>query len=309
MLRGAPSAQPDRFAMTAKEIRSVNVRYHDLAAEGYDAKWGIAYDAIGRAQVLGKLAKALGEPPSPVGRSLEVGSGTGYFTLTLALAGLVADPVATDISPGMLDALERSAKQLGVAVQATCCEAADLPFADRSFDLVLGHAVLHHLPDLDAAFAEFVRVLRPGGVLVFAGEPSRGGHRLAAIPKRAGVAAAPAWRRALGASERRRSGHRDDGLEALVDVHSFAPDELTAHATRAGLRGVRVTGEELAASWFGWVNRTLEASADPAEIPLGWYRFARRGYLTLRRLDERLLEPRLPAGAFYNLLLSARAPG
>ena len=298
---------------TADEIRSVNIRYHDAAAAGYDAKWGISYDAIGRAQVLGKLEKALGAPLEPVRRSLEIGAGTGYFSLNLALAGLVEEAVATDVSHGMLDSLERSAQGLGVCVETARCEAGALPFPDSSFDLVLGHAVLHHLPNLEAAFAEFARVLRPGGRIAFCGEPSRTGHRLAAIPKGIGLAAAPAWRHLLGAPERASNGAgsgtpEDDRLELLVDVHAFAPAELGAKAARAGLREVRVSGEELAASCFGWVNRTLEASADPAAIPADWYRFAQRGYLALQRLDATLLESRLPAGAFYNLLLSARSP-
>ncbi len=45
---------------TAEEIRDVNTRYHDGAAAGYDAKWGIDFGEIGQAQVLGKLRKALG---------------------------------------------------------------------------------------------------------------------------------------------------------------------------------------------------------------------------------------------------------
>jgi hypothetical protein len=36
---------------TAESIRDANVRYHDLAAEHYDSKWGINYDGVGRAQV------------------------------------------------------------------------------------------------------------------------------------------------------------------------------------------------------------------------------------------------------------------
>ncbi len=81
-------------------------------------------------------------------------------------------------------------------------EAEQLPFEDESFDLVFGHAVLHHIPDLERAFAEFHRVLRPGGVVAFAGEPSRYGDRLAAVPKRAGMLVAPAWRGAVRASRR-----------------------------------------------------------------------------------------------------------
>ena len=47
---------------------------------------------------------------------------------------------------------------------------------------------LHHLPDLKRAFAEFHRVLRPGGRIVFAGEPSRVGDRIASLPKRGAMA-------------------------------------------------------------------------------------------------------------------------
>src|SRR3954453_21864276 len=96
---------------TADEIRSVNTRYHDGAAAGYDAKWGIDYGEVGRGQVLGKVRKALGDVHA-FGRSLEVGAGTGYFSLNMLQAGVVADAVCTDISPGMLDALEANARRL-----------------------------------------------------------------------------------------------------------------------------------------------------------------------------------------------------
>ena len=67
-------------------------------------------------------------------------------------------------------------------------------------------------------------------------------------------------------------------------------------------------GEELAASMFGWANRALEATAEPSEVPRLWHRYAYHGYLTLQAVDRALLEPRLPAALFYNLLVSARAP-
>src|SRR5262249_25383855 len=167
----------------------------------------------------------------------------------------------TDISHGMLAALSDSARSLGLQVRTVRTEAERLPFPDESFDLVFGHAVLHHLPDLDASFAEFERVLRPGGTVVFCGEPSRYGDRLAAVPKRAAMGAAPLWRALMGASER-SNGHDDPvdaeehKLEMSVDVHAFTPAQLGGFASRAGFDNVRVTGEELAASWFGWANRT-----------------------------------------------------
>jgi hypothetical protein len=93
-----------------------------------------------------------------------------------------------------------------------------------------------------------------------------------------------------------------------VDVHAFAPGELSRAATAAGLQDVRVSGEELLANLFGWVNRTLEASADPRRVPWAWRQYAYRGYVLLQALDRSLLEGRLPAGVFYNLMISARKP-
>ena len=298
---------------TPNTIRDANVRYHDLAAGHYDSKWGINYDDVGRGQVVGKLRKALGTEPGVFDRALEIGAGTGYFTLNLMRAGVIGEAVATDISPGMLRTLSDSASELGLTVETRVCEASALPFADASFDLVFGHAVLHHLPDLSGAFREFRRVLRPGGVVAFCGEPSRYGDRISAVPKRGALALAPLWRGLMGAGERPNGGNgagrsEEERLERVVDVHAFTPAELAAHAAAAGLTSVRVCGEELAASLFGWVNRTLEATAEPSEVPWAWRVYAYRGYLLLQRLDGALLEPRLPAALFYNLLVSARAP-
>src|SRR6185312_3753380 len=177
---------------TADEIRDVNTRYHDVAASSYDSKWGIDFGEVGQAQVVGKLRKVLGGAlDRGFERSLEVGAGTGYFSLNLLRAGIVGEATCTDISPGMVRTLRANAQRLGLTVRTARADAESLPFGEASFDLVLGHAVLHHLPDLDRAFREFHRVLKPGGYVVFAGEPSRFGDRLAACPKRGATAVAP----------------------------------------------------------------------------------------------------------------------
>ena len=89
-------------ALTAEEIRDVNTRYHDAAAAAYDSKWGIDFGEVGRDQVILKLTKALGRPPPRYARSLEIGAGTGYFTLNMMRAGLIERATCSDISPGML---------------------------------------------------------------------------------------------------------------------------------------------------------------------------------------------------------------
>jgi ubiquinone/menaquinone biosynthesis C-methylase UbiE len=306
---------------TDEDIRDVNTRYHDVAADSYDAKWGIDFGEPGRQQVLMKLRKVVGSAALERGweRSLEIGSGTGYFSLNLLQAGTIRHATCTDISPGMLATLRGNAERLGLEVETVATGAERLPFADASFDLVLGHAILHHIPDLSQAFAEFLRVLKPGGTVVFAGEPSRYGDRIARVPKRGAAAVAPLWRRAIGA---RAAGsvpyangngngasdpHAEDhALERFVDIHAFAPGDLVAAARGAGFQDVTVRGEELVANWFGWTNRVLEATAVPEDVPWGWRQYAYRGYLALQQLDQRLLEGRLPAAIFYNLLVSGR---
>jgi SAM-dependent methyltransferase len=295
---------------SAEQILDVNVRYHDLASASYDSKWGIDYGEKGAQQVLGKMGKALGQPLRPMGRGLEIGAGTGYFSLNLLKQGILSDVTCTDVSAGMLDALSASAEHLHLDVETVVCDAEALPFENNSFDVVFGHAVLHHIPDLERAFSEFRRVLKPGGTVAFCGEPSRTGDRLAAVPKRAALAVAPVWRRAMRARKHEGSdgswGKDEEAkLEPYVDVHAFTPDDLEQAARAGGFKTVRIRGEELAASWFGWANRTLESTAEPSDVPWLWRRYAFHGYLALQRVDRMLLEPYLPPAIFYNLLISA----
>jgi SAM-dependent methyltransferase len=295
---------------TAEEIRDVNTRYHDGAAADYDAKWGIDFGEIGRTQVLGKLRKALDGELRSFDRALELGAGTGYFSLNLLQAGVISQATCTDISQGMVDALARNADLLDLEVDARIADAEALPFEDASFDLVFGHAVLHHLPDLDQAWREIHRVLAPGGVAVFAGEPSEYGDRIANVPKRAASRVAPVWRtlmRAQPASEGNLDGGAENHqLESMVDVHAFTPDQLSAGPRAAGFAGVRVRGEELLANWFGWANRALEATADPETVPWAWKMYAFKGYVGLQHVDRVLLETRLPPAVFYNLMITAQ---
>jgi hypothetical protein len=136
---------------------------------------------------------------------------------------------------------------------------------------------------------------------------------LAAVPKTAGGALAPVWRLAMRAPARPVEGNGASdptgGLEREVDVHAFDPGALRDQLASAGLTDIRIQGEELASSMYGWVVRAWESSADPDGVPFAWRSFAFRSYLALQRLDAALLEPRLPPWLFYNLVLSARRPG
>lgn len=310
------------MSLTAQDIKDFNIAYHDAAAEEYDAKWGIDYGELGMSQVAMKTDKVLGKH-AHFPRALEIGSGTGYLSLNMMQNGVIEEVVCTDISEGMLDVVKASAERLGFSdrVETVHTEAEGLPFADESFDLVFGHAIIHHLPDLQESFNEFFRVLRPGGMIFFAGEPSQRGDKIARVPKQVGHRLSPLWRKALGVgqlskqeAEKVAAGERSEehiqghAVEHLVDVHTFTPGDLKKYADTAGFEDVDIIGEELSANWFGWFNRALEADGIPEDIPWGWRQYAYRGYLGFQKFDKLALEGRLPASIFYNLMIGAVKP-
>jgi ubiquinone/menaquinone biosynthesis C-methylase UbiE len=101
-------------------------------------------------------------------RLLEIGPGTGYYTLDLAeWAGPNGAVEIIDIQQEMLDHAMRRAAERGLSnVSPTRGDATNLPYDDGSFDAVVLITVLGEIPDGDAALREIARVLRPGGRLV-----------------------------------------------------------------------------------------------------------------------------------------------
>ncbi len=294
------------------DAKEANLRYHDAAARGYDAKWSISFDERCIDYVRERAERML--PKRRYGRVLEVGTGTGFFLLNLWQAGFVEEAHATDLSAGMLEVCAANAAGLGCEVGTAAGDAEALPYADGSFDLVVGHAFLHHLPDYAAAIGEMRRVLRPGGALLIAGEPTRLGDRIAGVAKRAasaGMRAAGRIRPDLLAMEAPAETDEERILRALewhVDLHTFEPAELVDVARAQGLTGVRVETEELVSGLFGWGVRTIEAMARPGLLDERWAWFAYRNWQRLHRFDQRVLYRVVPKRAFYNLLLYAELP-
>ena len=129
--------------------------------------------------------------------------GTGYFSLNLLQTGARArSDVHRHLSAGWWRASAPTRSTSGCTSGPRAPTPSRSRSQDGSFDLVLGHAVLHHLPDLRRAFAEFHRVLRPAaGSRSPASHPGPG-DRLAAIPKRGAALLAPLWRRSCAAPRR-----------------------------------------------------------------------------------------------------------
>jgi ubiquinone/menaquinone biosynthesis C-methylase UbiE len=314
-----PSAQPNPHA-TAEEVEAAwhdpklaNVLYHDWEAGTYDEKWSISFDERCINYARERFVHVAGPGGWPYGKSLELGCGTGFFTLNLKLAGVIDAGHVTDLSPGMVEVAKRNARGLGFEVEGRVADAERLPYDDNEFDIVIGHAVLHHIPDLELAFREILRVLKPGGRFVFAGEPTRHGDyvarrlsrftwwattRLTKLPQLA------EWRRPQVELD---ESSRAAALEAVVDIHTFVPHKLEDLARRQGATDVRVATSELFASWFGWPIRTFECAVPKENLGMRWANFALNGWQRLSRVDERL-EGIVPRGLFYNAEIAGRKP-
>jgi SAM-dependent methyltransferase len=294
--------------------KRANVLYHDWEAGSYDEKWSISYDERCVSYARDRFACVAGWPATPYPRALEIGSGTGFFLLNLMQAGLATRGSVTDISPGMVSVALRNAGSLGLDVDGRVADAETIPYEDASFDVVVGHAVLHHIPDVERALREVLRVLKPGGRFVFAGEPTRYGDAIARRLSRATWWTATRVTRLPALADWRRPQPELDessqaaALEAVVDLHTFAPATLRRRAIAAGAVDVSVRTEELTAAWFGWPVRTFEAAVPAGKLGWDWAMFAYRTWLRLSAVDRRLVRV-VPAGLFYNALVTGIRPG
>jgi len=305
----------DPVAAAWSDPKLANVLYHDWEATTYDEKWHISYDQRCIDYARDRFVHVAGDQGWPYGDVLELGSGTGFFLLNLMQAKVGLRGTLTDISPGMVEVATRNGQALGLQVRGEVADAESLPFDDDSFDLVIGHAVLHHIPDVEQALREVLRVLRPGGRFVFAGEPTQRGDFVARRLSRMTWWAAsrithlpPLRERWSRPKTELAESSRAAALEAVVDLHTFDPDRLAATCMRAGAIDVRTVTEELTASWFGWPVRTFEAAVRPGALGWRWSMFAYRGWLTLSALDESVLSRIVPDELFYNVCVTGTRP-
>ena len=308
-----PHASADEVAAAWEDTKLAQVLYHDWEAQTYDEKWSISFDQRCIDYARDRFVAVAGRVGWPYATSLEIGCGTGFFSLNLKLAGVVDAVHVTDISPGMVEVAKRNAQALGFAIDGQAADAEGLPYGDDTFDLVIGHAVIHHLPDVELAFREILRVLRPGGRLVICGEPTRHGDFIARRLSRATwwlttrVTRLPFLRGWARPAAELDESSRAASLEAVVDLHTFVPSELARTVLRAGGVGVRTVTEELTAAWWGWPVRTFEAAVPEERLGVRWRMFAFRSWRALSRLDE-LLRPVVPAGLYYNVSVTATKP-
>lgn len=105
--------------------------------------------------------------PKPGERLLEVGPGTGYYTLDVAEALGEGSLEILDLQQEMLDHTMGLAGERGISnINPTLADATRMPYEDASFDAAYLATVLGEIPDQDAALRELARVLKRGGRLV-----------------------------------------------------------------------------------------------------------------------------------------------
>jgi demethylmenaquinone methyltransferase/2-methoxy-6-polyprenyl-1,4-benzoquinol methylase len=130
-----------------------------LHRQGYDRAYRDLFRRLREHGMLHRLDQG--------GRVLDAGIGTGALSLALTEtfpASIQIDGV--DISAGMLAAARHALTRAGVPVQTHQQDMHHLPFADKSFDMVMSAHLLEHLDDPERGLAEMTRVLRPGAPLL-----------------------------------------------------------------------------------------------------------------------------------------------
>jgi ubiquinone/menaquinone biosynthesis C-methylase UbiE len=312
-----PHATAEQVEAARHDSKLAQVLYHDWEAENYDDKWSISYDKrcvdyardLFDATVPAAVLRDL-----PYDRALELGCGSGFFLLNLIQAGVARRGSVTDLSPGMVKVAIRNGESLGLDIGGRVADAEGIPYRDDTFDLVVGHAVLHHIPDVEQSLREVIRVLKPGGRLVFAGEPTTVGNGYAralstltwrVVTNATRLPGLTGWRRPQAELD---ESSRAAALEAIVDLHTFDPGDLEQMAVNAGAVDVHTATTEFTAAMLGWPLRTIEAAVPPGRLGWNWAKFAFRSWTTLSFFDANVWGRVVPKAWYYNVMVTGVKP-
>lgn len=137
-------------------------RYWTHRAADYSHINAVELANIKRARWLKKIMEYA--PQRPVLRVLDIGTGPGFFAVTLALAGHRV--TAVDMTEAMLEQARANAAHYEVNVEFVSADVHQLPFADSQFDLIVMRNVTWNLAEPLRAYREWHRLLTPGGRLL-----------------------------------------------------------------------------------------------------------------------------------------------
>lgn len=129
-----------------------------------DIVWGRGFIAPGGEGNVDRIVRGIDLQHKSL---LELGSGAGGGTLVLA-GKYAARVVGLELEQALVDMSRQYAQQAGLSsrVEFRCVEAGPIPVADASFDFFYSSGVICHIEDRAALFADVLRLLKPGGMLL-----------------------------------------------------------------------------------------------------------------------------------------------
>jgi SAM-dependent methyltransferase len=99
---------------------------------------------------------------------LDVGCGWGHSFKLLGDRFAPRRMIGIDIDPALVEAAAERAAKLDLPIELRLATSSSLPLAEESADIIFCHQTFHHFVDQEGALREFRRVLKPGGLLLFA---------------------------------------------------------------------------------------------------------------------------------------------
>ena len=127
-----------------------------------------------RLHIRGFVPKFLDASPEPFrGEVLEVGAGAGWTSQQILETYPQVELTATDLDPRATKSFRHLQEKYGHRLKVQEADILELPFDRASFDVVIAVHVMHHLDDAPSAIQQFLRILRPGGMIGIADEEHR----------------------------------------------------------------------------------------------------------------------------------------
>ena len=274
-----PTGTDDQHIERANQRRFDYVFSDPSRAHGLQAKGLLTYSPNEGRWLARKIVRLTGLEVPRDARVLELGAGSGYVSINLAQRSRDdATQVAfLDISSAAVRLSLQVSRHHGLDGAGVQGNAMALPFVDQSFDVVIGRALMHHIPDLSNLLREAWRVTKPGGWALLFADPAPGADRYRR------------FKRAYARMIHRGRPSVDPEAPGETERYVRSSSEVSALMCRLGLEGeVIETGivrPYLGFLWYPFLlklkSARLSSVVNRSLRPLAW-------------LDDRLLRHRFP---------------